>query len=129
MIQVSYKVDDNSLLAKHFGNKEHMLGLIKLYQSSNLECSRNSRLSPEVGNSREKDLIASLKSNPQLTVNYDVHNYCKQDVFLNKKGISIKHSSNKRVSSSGVKVVWTSNENKQALFVSSYDFDHDMLFI
>ena len=82
-------------LFSHFQEEKYIKGLITLYQSSQTECSRSSGLTPEVGSSRERDLIASLASNPLLDVNYDISNEKEEDVKINNNNISIKHSSNK----------------------------------
>ena len=107
-------------ICKHFQNKKHLSNLIRLYGLSQRENSRNNRLTPEIGTAREKDLIASLVSNQDLVVTYDIPNESEEDVIVNEEMISIKHSSSKKVSSGGIKVIWTSNELKQSEFVRNH---------
>jgi hypothetical protein len=126
-ISIKIIVDDNSTLSKHFKDKNHLRKLICLYQYSQLECCRNGKLSPEVGSSREKDMIASLCSDKILNINYDINNNEKEDVIINNHNVSIKHSSNKITSCNGLKIVWTSNELEQEKFVQNFSFTFDIL--
>lgn len=112
---------------KHFANDENICNLIRLYGVSQMECCRNGRLTPEIGTSREKDLIASFVSNPELSVVYDIPNAFEEDVIVNEDKISIKHSSNRRVKSNGIKAIWTSNEVKQCEFVAEHAWSRNLL--
>lgn len=107
-------------ICRHFQNEKHISNLIRLYGRSQRENSRNNRLTPEIGTAREKDLVASLLSNPDLAVTYDIPNESEEDVIVDGEMISIKHSSNKKVTSRGIKVIWTSNELKQSDFVRKH---------
>lgn len=113
----------------HFQNEIHVKNLILLYQLSQTECSRGSNLTPEIGSSRERDLIASLKSNLLLDVNYDIPNRKKEDVIINNDNISIKHSSNKMNSRSGIKIIWTVDNERRKQFVDNFIFKCNLLII
>jgi hypothetical protein len=113
----------------HFQQKKYIKGLITLYQSSQLECSRSSRLTPEVGSSREKDLISSLVSNPLLEVNYVISNEKEEDVIVNNNNISIKHSSNKNNNQSGIKIIWTVDTEKRNEFIKIFKFNCDLIIV
>jgi hypothetical protein len=113
----------------HFQNKKHITGLIILYQLSQTECSRSSGLTPEVGSSRERDLIASLASNNSLNVNYDIKFDHEEDVIVNNNKISIKHSSNKKNTHCGIKIIWTVDKTKRDLFLKNFNFNCDLLIV
>lgn len=113
----------------HFQEDKYIKGLITLYQSSQTECSRSSGLTPEVGSSREMDLIASFASNPKLNVKYDISNEKNEDVIINNNNISIKHSSNKKNSQSGIKIIWTVNNEKRSDFVKHFTFKCDLIIV
>ena len=113
----------------HFQEEKYIKGLIILYQSSQTECSRSSGLTPEVGSSRERDLIASFASNPLLNVNYDITNEKEEDVKINNNNISIKHSSNKNNSQNGIKIIWTVDIEKRNEFLKKFTFNCDLIII
>lgn len=113
----------------HFQNETYIKGLITLYQSSQTECSRSSGLTPEVGSSRERDLIASLASNPMLDVKYDISNEREEDVVIDNNNISIKHSSNKNNSQSGIKIIWTVDIDKRNDFLKHFVFNCDLIIV
>jgi len=119
---------DNPLF-NHFQYIRNIKGLISLYQSSQIECSRANGLTPEVGSSRERDIIASLVNNPSLEVNYSIHNQNHEDVIVNKKKISIKHSSNKYNNGNGIKIIWTVNKEKRDEFIEKFYFTCDLMII
>lgn len=119
----------NNELFNHFQKVDNIKGLISLYQSSQTECSRSAGLTPEVGSSRERDVIASFLHNEGLTVVYDIPNKSEEDVIVNTKKISIKHSSNKKNSCSGIKIVWTVDESQRLKFVNKFVFSCDLLII
>ena len=81
------------------------------------------------GLSREKDLIASLTSNPLLDVNYNISNKKMEDVKINNNNISIKHSSNKNNSHSGIKIIWTVDTEKRNEFLKKFIFKYDLIII
>ena len=91
---IIFPIEEN-VIFNHFQNEKYVKGLIALYQSSQMECSRSSGLTPEVGSSRERDLISSFVSNLELNVNYNITNDKEEDVIINNFKLSIKHSSNK----------------------------------
>jgi hypothetical protein len=94
-----------------------------------LECSRSRGLTPEVGSSRERDLIASFCNNKSLDVNYDISNENEEDVIIDNKKISIKHSSNKTVNQRGIKIIWTVDSTKRNYFIHNHTFTCDMLIV
>ena len=57
ILNIDEKINNNNTLSELFNN-QNVSKLIKLYQESQIENQRNKRLTPEVGTSREKDLIA-----------------------------------------------------------------------
>jgi hypothetical protein len=116
-------------LYEHFQSKENITNLICLYQASHLECSRSRGLTPEVGSSRERDLIASFCNNKSLDVNYNISNENEEDVIIDNKKISIKHSSNKTVNQRGIKIIWTVDSNKREHFINNHTFTCDMLIV
>jgi hypothetical protein len=113
----------------HFQQEKYINGLITLYQSSQKECLRSSGLTPEVGSSRERDLIASFASNSLLDVNYDISNEKEEDVVINKNNISIKHSSKTTNSQSGIKIIWTVDHEKRNEFLKHFTFTCDLLIV
>lgn len=113
----------------HFQQEKYIKGLISLYQLSQTECSRSSGLTPEVGSSREKDLIASFASNPILKVNYDISNEKEEDVKINNNNISIKHSSNKNNTQSGIKIIWTVDLEKRKEFIKHFIFKCNLIIV
>ena len=100
-----------------------------MYQSSQIECSRSAGLTPEVGSSRERDVIASLHNDKELCVEYNISNRNEEDVIVNGKKISIKHSSSKYNSCSGMKIVWTVDKTERIKFVKKFVFNCDLLII
>lgn len=120
---------ENDLLFNHFQNKKNIQGLIQLYQSSQIECSRSSGLTPEVGSSRERDLIASFVNNSDLDVVYNISNDKEEDVIIHGNKISIKHSSNKNKSQSGIKIIWTVDIEKRNEFIKNFQFTCDIIIV
>ncbi len=114
---------------KYLNNKKNLIKLAKLYQSSQQEHTKNNGLSTEIGTSREKDLVALLKTNPDLRVDYDIDNKGEADCIIKDRKISIKHISNKKIGQSGLKIKWTSNEKKQKEFIKSFRFTCSMLIV
>lgn len=121
-------IKDNFIF-NHFQNEKYVKGLITLYQSSQMECSRSSGLTPEVGSSRERDLISSFVSNLELSVNYNITNDKEEDVLVNDLKVSIKHSSNKSKSQSGIKIIWTVDSEKRNEFLKNFTFNCDIIII
>jgi len=119
---------DNNIF-DHFQSKINIKNLIYLYQSSNKECSRNGKLNPEVGSSRENDLKASFLSNQIFTVNYNIPNENEEDIVIDNKKISIKHSSDNTTTCSGIKIIWTVNKESREEFKKNFIFKCDLLII
>ncbi len=128
IVNIVIPVEDN-IIFNHFQNEKYMKGLITLYQSSQMECSRSSGLTPEVGSSRERDLIASFVSNLGLNVNYNITNDKEEDVIIDDIKLSIKHSSNKIKSHSGIKIIWTVDTEKRNEFLKNFTFNCDIIIV
>jgi hypothetical protein len=126
-MEVLVRSDDD--VCNHFADKRNLDKLLVLYHMSASESTRNGRLNQEVGVARERDVIASMASNPALRVNYDLPNDAKEDVEVGDRPTSIKHSSGKPMRCNGIKVVWTSNEDMQAEFESNFTFHYDMIIV
>lgn len=128
-IQITNHISCETTLFHHFQNTNYLYGLIQLYQASQYECCRLSGLTPEIGSSRERDLISSMKSNPSLRIKYLLPYEVVEDVICNDKKISIKHSSNKKNHERGIKVVWTVEEEKRKEYMENIDFEYDLMII
>ena len=120
---------EENVIFNHFQNEKYVKGLITLYQSSQMECSRSSGLTPEVGSSRERDLISSFVSNLELNVNYNIANDKEEDVIINELKMSIKHSSNKSTSQSGIKIIWTVDSEKRNEFLKNFTFNCNIIIV
>jgi hypothetical protein len=119
----------NNNIFNHFQSELHIKRLITLYQSSNKECSRNGKLNPEVGSSRENDLKASFLSNEIFTINYNIPNENEEDIIIDNKKISIKHSSDNNTICSGIKITWTVNKESREEFKKNFIFKCDFIII
>jgi hypothetical protein len=64
-----------------------------------------------------------------LDVNYDISNEKEEDVVINNNNISIKHSSNKNNSQSGIKIIWTVDIEKRNEFLSHFTFTCDLIIV
>jgi hypothetical protein len=104
--QDNSKVAPLNRLKEIIEKKDFQRGIIQLYSSSQKEHSKNGRLGPEVGMSREKDLIATLKRFEGENVNYDIDNRLPEDLCFHTLKISLKHSQGDFGST--VKAKWTS---------------------
>lgn len=120
--------EENSIY-QHFQNIKNIKGLILLYQASQLECSRAGKLNPEIGSSRERDLVASFANNKELIVDYDIPNGNEEDVNINNIKLSIKHSSNKENTPGSIKINWTTNADLTENFVNNFVFRHDLIIV
>jgi len=120
---------EENVIFNHFQNDKYVKGLITLYHLSQMECSRSSGLTPEIGSSRERDLISSFVSNLELNVNYNITNDKKEDVIINDLKLSIKHSSNKSKSQSGIKIIWTVDFEKRNEFLKNFTFNCDIIVV
>lgn len=120
---------EENVIYNHFQNEKYVKGLITLYQSSQMECSRSCGLTPEVGSSRERDIIASFVSNLELNVDYNITNDKEEDVIVNDLKLSIKHSSNKSKSQSGIKIIWTVDSEKRNEFLKNFTFKCDIIIV
>lgn len=121
--------NEENIIFNHFQNRKYIKGLITLYQSSQMECSRSSGLTPEVGSSREKDLISSFVSNFELNVNYNITNDKEEDVIINDLKLSIKHSSNKSNTQNGIKIIWTVDSEKRKEFLKNFTFNCNIIIV
>lgn len=97
IIIYQHKISLDEPLYHHFINEYYIYRLIKLYQKSTMNNTRNNKLQIEIGSSREKDIIASLCCNPYINVVYDIPTENEEDVIVNDRKISIKHSSQKGI--------------------------------
>jgi hypothetical protein len=77
----------------------------------------------------QRDVIASLYSDKGLCVEYDIPNKSEEDVIVNMKKISIKHSSNKCNTCSGIKIVWTVDKIERIKFMKKFVFNCDLLIM
>lgn len=99
--------------------------LLQLYRLSQSEHKRNGKCSPDVGVSREKDLVAVL-AYFMKGVDYKLDNNLPEDVLVLGEKISIKNFSD----SASFKVKWTSDGFKAREAISSLcnpDYDHPHL--
>ena len=128
-IKISYLKESKSKIFKLFIDKKKIKKLICLYQASQVECSRNGKLVPEVGSSREKDIISWFSYFMNQDVKFDINNSNEEDVIIENKNTSIKHSSNKKPNSSGIKIKWTVNRDKQKEFLDTFVFTCDLMII
>lgn len=117
----------NDLFSLFTTNK--IIMLIKLYQISQIENQRNGRTTAEVGTSREKDLSAFIKFFMKESVNININNENEEDIIVNERKISIKHSSNKSISQQSIKIIWTENKELQQKFIENCKFQCDMLIV
>jgi len=113
----------------HFTNYKYIKSLIYLYRLSDKECRRNNKLSPEIGSSREKNIIASFTTNPIFDIEYMIDNKYEEDCIIDNKKISIKHSSNKKNIGNGIKIIWISNKIEQSKFIKKFLFSTNLLII
>lgn len=102
--------------------------LPNLFQISDLACTRNGKIGQEVGATREKILIALLiyhfgdkVLNTVDPTKYDV------DVRVENVPISIKTITVKTVNVSGIKIVWTADNQKAAYFHDTFYPTTDLL--
>jgi hypothetical protein len=86
-------------------------------------------LTPEIGNFREKDLVAYMKYHFNDRVHYQICNKKEEDIVVFDRPISIKHSSQKKDVCSGIKVCWTGNQTLQDRFIDTYTFNTDLLLV
>ena len=105
-------------------NPDAQEDLITLYQRSQSEHKRNGKVTPDVGVSREKDLVATLAYN-MTEVDYKIDNSLPEDVLVCKEKISIKNFSD----SASFKAIWTSDNVKvkeaiESLCNPNYDHPH-----
>jgi hypothetical protein len=86
-------------------------------------------LTPEIGNFREKDLVSYMKYHFGEYVDYQICNKKEEDVVVFDRRISIKHSSQMKDVSSGIKVCWTVHSSLQDQFIDTYTFNTDLLLV
>ena len=84
---------------------EHVDILIKLYNLSEIENTKDERLNPNIGVNRELDFVAFLYYfMPIKSITYYISNQYPYDVLISGKKFSIKHQSGN--SNSSIKVRW-----------------------
>jgi hypothetical protein len=127
-IKINILKESKLNIFKLLTNSQKIKKLIYLYQSSQNECVRNGKLTPEIGSFREKDII-SWFSYFIKDVRYNINNSNEEDVIIKNRHISIKHSSNIKTVSSGIKVKWTVDKDKQIIFIDNYIFKCDILLL
>lgn len=103
-----------------FGDPGAVGKLARMYQASEVECRRNNKRTPEIGASRERDLVSYLK-HTLVDCGYDIDNAVEADVRMGSEGVSIKHSSNPKARPGGIKVTWTANEARQDQFLETFE--------
>lgn len=88
-------------------------------------------MSPEVGNSREKDLVAMLSLKYPKETDYNIPNDAKEDVVFCGEKISIKHKtvSGRSLNYSGIKLVWTVDAKSQEDFLNAYHVETGLLLV
>lgn len=106
IIKNDLKISDLDLLKTTLEIKSFQKGLLQLYANSQIEHTRNNKIGMEIGMSREKDLISSLKYFLPDNIISDIDNTLPEDFLLNSLKISIKHSQGNIGST--VKAKWTS---------------------
>jgi len=120
--------NSNDIFSRLF-ESESIRKLLYLYQLSNLEYTRNGRLTADVGMSREKDIIAYMKSILKSSVDSNIDNEREEDAVVCGRKVSIKHSSRPKAYSSAVKLQWTENKAKQKAFIKKFKFECDILLV
>ena len=129
-LNIIENINQNKSLSKLFNN-HNVSKLIKLYQESQIENQRNKRLTPEVGTAREKDLISYiifiLKNTHQI--NYKINNECEEDLKINDRKISIKHSSNRTNTKGSIKIKWTQTQSCKEKFMKTFEFECDLIIV
>lgn len=95
--------------------QEVQRNLVYLYQQSQSECTKNGKLSMEIGTSREKDLIAVLHYHMGDDVEYNVGVHAPEDIKICGQKFSIKHSSSS-VGKGSIKWKWTSDAQQATNF-------------
>jgi hypothetical protein len=106
----------------------HQKNLIKLYAMSQMECSKNGKITMEVGTHRENDLKAVLKHAECPGLICDVSNTLSEDMVIGTQKISIKHVSG-TFGKSGIKAKWTSDTTKANEYIQQMLQNDDKDFI
>jgi len=112
---------------------EHQRRLVYLYAISQRECTRNGKLTMEVGTHRENDLKAFLVHHVgRDKVHYDISNANTEDLCYDGENISIKHLS-APVGQGIIKAKWTSdttkaNEYIQRMIQTATSKDDELFF-
>ena len=128
IINIKKPMEENDIF-NHFQDMEQMSKLILMYQLSQVECSRSNKLTPDIGISRERDLIASFVNNSKIQAKYDISNLKEEDMMINGRKLSIKHSSNKTKTQNGLKITWTVDNEKRTQFLKNYCFTCDIVIV
>ena len=83
IIKNDLKISDLDLLKTTLEIKSFQKGLLQLYANSQIEHTRNNKIGMEIGMSREKDLISSLKYFLPDNIISDIDNTLPEDFLLN----------------------------------------------
>jgi len=92
--------------------------LINLYSISQSEFTRNGKLTPDVGMSREKDLLAVLQEYLGDDIITELNNDLVEDFLYKTVRVSVKHKSGK-VGDVGIKAKWTSDSGQAKKYIDS----------
>lgn len=109
-----------NLITEVLGNPEAQKLLTTFYASSQAEHIRNGKLSMEIGNSREKDLIAVLVHYLGDKLKYKIDNDLTEDFQVEDRRVSVKHitvKSKTRDVEGVCKCKWTADADKADLYI------------
>lgn len=104
--------------------------LVRMYLTSESECTRQGRLDAGVGSSRERDMIALLMYYLGASdVTLEPTNGEAWDARVKGTMLSIKHQTGP-LRSKGLKILWTADRNCQKAFMATPPkFDYDLLIV
>lgn len=109
------------LLAGVLRNPEAQSLLVKCYAASQAEHIRNDKLGMEVGNAREKDLVAVLTHYLGDALEYNIDNDLTEDFRIQGRRISVKHitidSKTKEIHGT-CKCKWTADVQKAEQYIA-----------
>ena len=110
-----------NLLAGVLKNPEAQSLLVKCYAASQAEHMRNDKLGMEVGNAREKDLVAVLTHYLGSELEYNIDNDLTEDFRIQGRRISVKHitiSSKTQDITGTCKCKWTADVQKAEQYIA-----------
>jgi hypothetical protein len=110
------------LLASVLKNPQAQSLLVKYYAASQAEHMRNSKLGMEVGNAREKDLVAVLTHYIGNALESTIDNDLTEDFRLQGRRVSVKHItiSSKTLDITGTcKCKWTADARKAEEYIAN----------